>query len=69
MIRAAYAGVDQDVGYAAHTVRLVAASMPEVKRVTDEAIDEGERVGALYLFCRGVRQKVRAWRQRRGRDR
>ena len=42
-IRAAYGTVDDSVGYAEHTLRLIRASLPEAHRVIDEAIDEGER--------------------------
>jgi hypothetical protein len=58
-IRAAYGAVDQSVGYAEHTVRLIRASLPAVHQTVDQAVDEGIRAGAFIAFVRWLRQKFR----------
>jgi len=58
-IRTAYGAVDDAVGYAEHTIRLLRASLPEIHRVADEGVDEGIRVGAVLAFLGWLRRKVR----------
>jgi hypothetical protein len=58
-VRDAYAAVDDSVGYAEHTIRLIRASLPETHRVTDRVIDEGVRIGAVVAFVRWIRRKLR----------
>lgn len=62
-IRAAYAGIDDSIGYAEHTIRLIAASMPRVVDAVDKnvnpVIDEGIRIGAVVTFAAWLRRKAR----------
>ncbi|MGA9762389.1 MAG: hypothetical protein WBQ14_08205 [Gaiellaceae bacterium] len=67
-IRAAYAAVDDSIGYAEHTIRLVSVFLPKIDRGADRVIDEGIRLGALVAFARWLRKKLghrRPWHQRR----
>lgn len=63
-IRAAYGAVDDATGFAEHTIRLVRASLPEVHKAAASAVDEGMRIGAIYVFGRWVRRQLRRWRSR-----
>lgn len=63
-IRAAYGAVDDAVGYAEHTVRLLRASAPAVHREADRVVDEGTRVGAVVAFVEWLRRKRRRRRSR-----
>jgi len=63
-IKAAYAGVDDAVGYAEHTIRLVRASFPEMHRKADAVVDEGIRIGAVLGFAEWLRRKRRRRRSR-----
>jgi hypothetical protein len=62
-IRAVYAGIDDSIGYAEHTIRIIRASAPGVNRTADHVIDEGVRIAAVVAFARWL------WRLRRSRRR
>lgn len=61
-VRAAYDGVQDSVGYADHTLRLIRASLPELHRVADETVDEGTRVVAVLAFFNWLRTTLRRHR-------
>lgn len=65
-IRAAYTGVDHRFGVAAHTIiRLVDASLPTAERNSNEVVDEGVRIAAVFAFGKWLRKRLR---HRHGRD-
>lgn len=63
-IQAAYGAVDDAVGYADHTLRLIRASLPEAHRMADRVVDEGIRVGAVVGFFEWLRRQRRRRRSR-----
>jgi hypothetical protein len=66
-IRAVYAGIDDSIGYAEHTIRLIRASAPRldhaINRTINPVIDEGIRIGAVVTFGAWLHRKL----PRRGR--
>jgi hypothetical protein len=63
--RAAYAAVDESIGYAEHTIRLVSVFLPKIDRVAGQVIDEGVRIGVVIAFVQWIRGKLRRRRSRR----
>jgi hypothetical protein len=53
-IKAAYAHVDDVYGFAEHTIHLVRASLPEVRRRADPVLDEVNRWGTPITWLFGV---------------
>jgi hypothetical protein len=63
-IRAAYTDVGDAVGHVEHTIRLIRASLPEARRVADEAVDDAVRIAFVRKVFRELREKARRrWRK------
>jgi hypothetical protein len=59
-IRAAYAYLDQTIGSAPHTIRVVGSELPRTRDVADQVVDEGVRVAFLLGLTKWCWNKLRS---------